>query len=131
MCSPEGSTVNSVINVTQMRRESRVWGMSVVRLPNLFPVRIPKQYKYRKLKKRRSHKWKNNTRQSVARCILSSSSSALQVNPLNPELNPICYLLALLRAHHFLYVSRIRIKLLTFRLLMLYIYIHIYIYIYI
>ena len=43
------------------------------------------------------------------------------VNPLKPELNPICYLLALL-AHHFLHVSRIRIKLLTFRLLMSYIY---------
>ena len=28
-------------------------------------------------------------------------------NPLNPELNPICYLLALLGAHHFLHVSRI------------------------
>jgi len=38
-------------------------------------------------------------------------------NPLKPELNPICYLLALLGAHHFLYVSRIRVKLLTFRLL--------------
>ena len=37
-------------------------------------------------------------------------------NPLNPELNPICYLLALLGAHHFLHVSRIRVKLLTFRL---------------
>ena len=44
------------------------------------------------------------------------------VNPLNPELNPICYLLALLGAHHFLHVSRIRVKLLTFRLLMSYIY---------
>ena len=42
-------------------------------------------------------------------------------NPLNPELNPICYLLALLGAHHFLHVSRIRVK---------YIYIYIYIYIY-
>ena len=31
-------------------------------------------------------------------------------NPLNAELNPICYLLALLGAHHFLHVSRIRIK---------------------
>ena len=40
------------------------------------------------------------------------------LNPLNPELNPICYLLALLGAHHFLHVSRIRVKLLTFRLLM-------------
>ena len=32
------------------------------------------------------------------------------INPLNPELNPICYLLALLGAHHFLHVSRIRVK---------------------
>ena len=38
-------------------------------------------------------------------------------NTLNAELNPICYLLALL-AHHFLHVSRIRVKSLTFRLLM-------------
>jgi len=43
-------------------------------------------------------------------------------NPLNPELNPICYLLALLRGHHFLHVSRIRVKSLTFRRLMSYIY---------
>ena len=43
-------------------------------------------------------------------------------NPLNPELNPICYLLALLGAHHFLHVSRIRVKLLTLRRLMSYIY---------
>jgi hypothetical protein len=33
------------------------------------------------------------------------------INPLNAELNPICHLLALLRAHHFLHVSRIRVKL--------------------
>ena len=57
------------------------------------------------------------------------------VNPLNPKLNPICYLLALL-ADHFLHISRIRVKSLYFRLLMAYIYIyiythtHIYIYIY-
>ena len=43
-------------------------------------------------------------------------------NALNPELNPICYLLALLGAHHFLHVSRIRVKLLTFRRLMSYMY---------
>jgi len=36
------------------------------------------------------------------------------VNPLKPELNPICYLLALL-AHHFFHVSRISVKSLTFR----------------
>ena len=45
----------------------------------------------------------------------------VNVNPLKPELNAICYLLALL-AHHFLHVSRIRVKSLTFRRLMSYIY---------
>ena len=40
----------------------------------------------------------------------------INLNPLNAELNPICYLLALL-AHHFLHVSRIRVKSLTLRLL--------------
>ena len=43
------------------------------------------------------------------------------VNPLNAELNPICYLLALLGAHHFLHVSRIWVKSLTLRQLMSYI----------
>ena len=45
----------------------------------------------------------------------------MTVNPLNPELNPMCYFLALL-AYHFLHVSRIRVKSLTLRLLMSYIY---------
>jgi len=49
------------------------------------------------------------------------------INPLNAELNPICYLLALLGAH-FLHVSRIRVKSLTLRLLMSHTYIYIYIY---
>ena len=57
---------------------------------------------------------------------LSPSSHAQHFNPLNPELNPICYLLALLGAHHFLHVSRIRVKSLTLKLLMSYIYIYIY-----
>jgi len=51
-----------------------------------------------------------NTFPATGRVLLKT------LNPLNPELNPICYLLALLRAHHFLHVSRIRVKLLTFRL---------------
>ena len=59
-----------------------------------------------------------------------SQKTLIQINPLKPELNSICYLLALLGAHHFLHVSRIRVKLLTYRLLMSYIYIYIYIYIY-
>ena len=49
-------------------------------------------------------------------------SKPKRINPLNPELNSICYLLASLGTHHFLHVSRIRVKLLTFRLLMSYIY---------
>ena len=32
------------------------------------------------------------------------------LNPLNAELNTICCLLALLGDHHFLHVSRIRVK---------------------
>jgi len=43
------------------------------------------------------------------------------INTLNAELKPICYLLALLGAHHFLHVSRIRVKSLTLRQLILYI----------
>ena len=42
--------------------------------------------------------------------------AAMVFNPLNPELNPICCLLALLGAHHFLHVSRIKVKSLTLRL---------------
>jgi len=53
------------------------------------------------------------------------SFGCLFFNPLNVELIPICYLLALLGVH-FLYVSRIRVKSLTLRLLMSYIYIYIY-----
>ena len=48
--------------------------------------------------------------------------SLFQLNLLNPELNPICCLLALFGAHHFLHVSRIKVKSLTLRLLMSYIY---------
>ena len=50
--------------------------------------------------------------------------SSAKVNPLNAELKPICYRLALL-AHYFLHVSRIRVKSLTLRLPMSYIYIYI------
>jgi len=62
-------------------------------------------------------KKKNFTVFYVLTCLLN----ILYFNPLNPELNPICYLLALL-AHHFLHVSRIMVKSLTLRLLMSYIY---------
>ena len=54
--------------------------------------------------------------------IFTVRKERVNINPLKPELNPICYLLTLLGAHHFLHVSRIRVKLLTFRQLMSYIY---------
>ena len=62
--------------------------------------------------------------------VLRSTGSALRskrnqdFNPLNAELNAICHLLALLGVHHFLHVSRIRVKSLTLRQLMSYIYIY-------
>jgi uncharacterized membrane protein len=39
-----------------------------------------------------------------------TESTAYLINPLNAELNLICYLLALLGAHHFLHVSRVRVN---------------------
>jgi len=60
---------------------------------------------------------------------LFATGLGFSLNPLNAELNPICYLLALLGAYHFLHVSRIRVKSLTLRLLLSYICIYIYIYI--
>ena len=42
--------------------------------------------------------------------IIFTLYCADNVNHLNAELNPICYLLALLGTHHFLHVSRIRVK---------------------
>ena len=53
-----------------------------------------------------------------------AAQSTVELNPLNAELNPICHLLALLGVHHFLHVSRIRVKSLILRLLMSYIYIY-------
>ena len=46
--------------------------------------------------------------QDEVQCCLTSNEQ--NFNPLNAELNPICHLLALLRAHHILHVSRIRVN---------------------
>jgi len=54
---------------------------------------------------------------------MAGRKNIMPLDPLNAELNPIYYLLALLGAHHFLHVSRIRVISLTLRLLMSYIYI--------
>jgi len=53
---------------------------------------------------------------------MKHESVLYSINPLNPELNPICCLLVLLGANHFLHVNRIKVKSLTLRLLMSYIY---------
>jgi len=37
------------------------------------------------------------------------NTTHLRINPLNADINPICHPLALLRAHHILHVSRIRV----------------------
>ena len=70
--------------------------------------------------------WKQRSRNRTINTYCIFTQLTLQkktwINPLKPELNFICYLLALLGAHHFLHVSRIRVKLLTFRLLLSYIY---------
>ena len=41
---------------------------------------------------------------------INNQVKTCDIYPLNPELNPICHLLALLEAHHILHVSRIRVK---------------------
>jgi transposase len=63
--------------------------------------------------------WNKKFYYKVASCWLFllihiTMHGAVNINPLSPELNPICYLLALL-AHDFLHVSRIRVKSLTLR----------------
>ena len=84
------------------------------------------------IRRMRIARWITKATKYTLRMCSTSGAYALafsiDLNPLNPELNPICYSLALLGAHHFLHVSRIRVKLLTFRLLMSYIYIYIYVY---
>jgi len=62
-----------------------------------------------------NERWNNRFCCGVGSCWLfllshTTMHGSMNINPLNPELNPICYLLALLGAHHFLHVSRIRLK---------------------
>jgi len=45
----------------------------------------------------------------------SANLPKIFIHSLNAELNPICYLLALLGAHHILHVSRIRFNIFQFR----------------
>ena len=68
------------------------------------------------------YNFKNYFFNHISTARTCSCNHTCRINPLNAELNPICYLLGLL-AHHFLHVSRITVKSLTLRLLMSYIYI--------
>jgi len=45
-----------------------------------------------------------------ATCLVLGWNFISDVNPLNAQLNPIFHLLALLRAHHILHVSRIGVE---------------------
>ena len=74
-----------------------------------------------------SRKESTSSARNVEACLCLKTTKwnggrASHINSLNAELNPICYFLALLGAHHFLHVSRIGVKSLTFRRLMSYIY---------
>jgi len=60
---------------------------------------------YKILTKRDAH----ITRTAFSNPLHTTVNYGFLINPLNPELNPICYLLALL-AHHFIHVSRIRVN---------------------
>ena len=59
------------------------------------------------------HAWNKQTKKKLNIKISShlhfknTGGRPNSINPLNAELNPICHLLALLGAHHFLHVSRI------------------------
>ena len=88
-------------------------GFAANRTVSSSPNQRPSQYQDCTI---RAHTCNSDTRNSA-----HGSEVLRNFNPLNAELNPICCLLALLGAYHFLHVSRIRVKSLTLRLLMLYI----------
>jgi transposase len=69
------------------------------------------------LKSSNGKKMRNETfflSSEILKATRFSHPVCLDFNPLSPELNPICYLLALL-VHDFLHVIRIRVKSLTLR----------------
>jgi len=100
------------------------FALSLSVIPNFSKIcRLGKTEKFSNTATRRKCSWKQPHFRNIKKLAISSRSlfKRNDFNPLKPELNPICYLLALL-AHHFLHVSRIRVKSLTIRLLMSYIY---------
>jgi len=53
---------------------------------------------------------------SISYTFDGNLSRETKINPLNAELNPISHLLALLRAHHILHVSGIRVNVVQYLL---------------
>ena len=117
-----GSNVNSEHSLPSPPPSKRAFIVSRLDVVNKLVTSLCSQFARRQV----NHVAKANNFPCTTYCNFPITSRRwvlmLGVNPLNPELNPICYLLALLGAHHFLHVSRIRVKSLTFRLLMSYIY---------
>ena len=111
----EKPDIVDIIERKRLQWYDHVKRMQDERLPKLIMEWIPGERR----KRGRPRKTWNG------RCTSSHENKTFRrrsvVNPLNPELNPICYLLALL-AHHFLHVSSIRVKSLIIRLLMSHIY---------
>jgi hypothetical protein len=51
-----------------------------------------------------------NSLQNIVHRQPQNAATRGVINPINAELNPVCHLLALLGAQHFLHISRIRVK---------------------
>ena len=114
------------------RRDFLSWQNLCRRPLETIPLTIPycREAKDRKLKLCRLQTWVQSLSETFCSRISTHNDSSFNsavcsqvhfhimrilfvrglFNPLNAELNPICYLLALLGAHHFLHVSRIRVN---------------------
>jgi hypothetical protein len=57
-----------------------------------------------------THSTRTVTNDVQAQKYLETTEMVFAINPLNTELNPICHLLALAAAHHFVHVSRLKVK---------------------
>jgi len=61
----------------------------------------------------------NTCKETVKQCTMSSVNNEFSVHksidPVNAQSRPTYHLLALLGAHHIIHVSRIRVKIITFR----------------
>jgi hypothetical protein len=90
------------------------------RIPKLIMEWIPRERRKKRTSKENvdgrstsSHdikKFRNRSMEKQRGMVFGFRKTAAAVNPLNAELNPIRHLQALAGAHHFVHVSRIRVK---------------------